>query len=395
MRRDRHAQSAMRVLHVITDLDVGGAEAMLARLLGAIDRRRVETAVISLDDKGPMAERIERSGISVSALGATRAAAMPFALWRLVRMIRQYQPDVIQTWLYHADFAGTLAAMLTGTPVVWNIRCAELDRRDHPRSLAPLLKALARLSKRATAIVCNSRAGRAAHERLGYTPPRWELIPNGFDVDACKPRPEARNELRRTLALPAEATIVGLLARLHPMKDHETFLRAAAMASARQADVHFVAAGRGVPENVALRGMVRGLGLEKRVHFLSERLDPTRFLDACDVVVSSSYGEAFPNVIGEAMACGVPCVATDVGDTADIVGDAGILVRPRDPEALAAGVLQILALDSESRARLSAAARRRIEARFSLSTIAAQYEQFYLELAGRSADVGGRSICAG
>ena len=385
----------IRIVHLITDLDVGGAEAMLARLLAEVDRGRVDSAVISLGDKGQIGARIEQLGIKVSALGLTPGSATPIALLRLVRLVRRHRPDIIQTWLYHADFAGTLASVLTRVPVVWNLRCAELDYRDHPRSLPLLLKALAFLSRRPAAIVCNATSGRRAHEALGYTPRRWELIPNGFDVDAFRPEPQARVELRRELGLSPEAAIVGLLARFHPMKDHDTFLRAAADVSSRRPDVHFVAAGRTIAGNVALEETIRQLGLGARVHLLPERGDAARFLAACDIVVSSSYGEAFPNVIGEAMACGIPCVATDVGDTADIVGDAGVLVPPRDPRALAEGVFGILQLDAESRARLSAAARLRIETRFALAATAARYERFYMEIAGNGTTTALSSICVG
>jgi glycosyltransferase involved in cell wall biosynthesis len=388
-----HAKDSVRILHLITDLDVGGAEMMLARLLGAMDRRRVENAVISLGDKGQIGARIERLGIDVSALDLKSGSATPLALWRLVQLIRRHRPDMIQTWLYHADFAGALASLVTRIPVVWNLRCAELDRRDHPRSLPLLLKALAFLSKHPAAVVCNSSSGRASHGALGYAPRRWELIPNGFDVDAFRPQPAARGELRRELALDREAPVVGLLARFHPMKDHDTFLRAAAVVSSGRADVHFVAAGRGVAGNRTLEEAIRDLGIAARVHLLPERADAARFLAACDIVVSSSYGEAFPNVVGEAMACGVPCVATNVGDTAEIIGEAGILVPPRDPGALAAGVLHVLELDAESRARLSHAARLRIETRFALSAVAAQYERFYMELAGQVPEAADRSIC--
>ena len=389
------AERSIRIVHLITDLDVGGAEAMLARLVGAMDTRRIDSAVISLGNKGEIGARLERSGTTVSALGLTPGSATPRALWRLARLIRRHRPHIIQTWLYHADFAGTLASMLTRTPVVWNLRCAELDRRDHPRSLPVLLKLLAFLSKRPAAIVCNSSAGRRAHEGLGYMPRRWELIPNGFDVDAFRPEPEARIELRRELGLSPAMAIAGLLARFHPMKDHDTFLRAAAVVSSRRPDVHFVAAGRSIAGNTALEETIRQLGIGSRVHLLPERGNAARFLAACDVVVSSSYGEAFPNVIGEAMACGIPCVATNVGDTADIVGDAGVLVAPRDPAALAAGVLELLALDAASRARLSAAARLRIETRFALAAVAAHYERFYAEIARRIPATADRSTCVG
>ena len=284
---------------------------------------------------------------------------------------------MIQTWLYHADLAGVVAGWFTGTPVVWNIRCAELDPRDHPGSLPVVLKALAWLSRSPVAVVSNSTAGRRAHEALGYHPRHWEIIPNGFDLEKFRPRADARLALRKELGLAPDAWLVGLFARFHPMKDHDTFLRAAAIVARTRPDARFVAAGRGVPGHAVLLERVRDLGIESQVSFLPEREDAPAFLAALDVGVSSSYSEAFPNVIAEAMACGTPCVATDVGDSAQIVGDAGVLVPPRNPDALAAGILRLLALDPAARDRLSREARERIRSKFSLPFVAAQYERLY------------------
>ena len=398
MQSDRiDPSSPIRVAHLITDLEVGGAEVMLARLLNALDRRRVESAVISLAANGPVGDRIQQAGVPVFTLDVTPGRVGPFALWRLVRLLRRLRPDLIQTWLYHADLAGIVAGTLARTPnVVWNIRCAELDPRDHPSSLPTLLRVLAFASRWPAAIICNSTAGRRAHEKLGYAPRRWEIILNGFDTEAFRPCPTARSGLRRELAVPDDATLVGLLARFHPMKDHATFLNAAKIVSAAKPDVHFVAAGRGVEAAPLLNSLVAELDLRGRVHLLPERNDAARFLAALDVAVSSSYGEAFPNVVGEAMACGTPCVVTNVGDSAQIVGDAGAMVPPRDAAALAAGVLGMLTLDPTSRDTLRLAARERIKSRFSLAGVAARYEQLYLDIAGRRPiDSTEQPLCAG
>lgn len=375
-------QGRVRVVHLITDLYIGGAEVMLARLLEQRDTATVENAVVTLGSRGPVADRIERCGIAVSSLGLRPGHVSPLALWRLVALLRRIRPDVLQTWLYHADLAGIIAGRLAGVPqIVWNIRCAELDPRDHSRSLPMLLRALSFASRWPSAIVCNSNAGRLAHERLGYSPRRWLVIPNGFDSDAFRPCPAARVELRRELGVAAKSPLVGLLARLHPMKDHDTFLRAAKIVTRTRGDVQFVAAGRGVSASKALAGQLSDLALGERVHLVPERSDPASFLAALDVAVSSSYGEAFPNVVGEAMACGTPCVVTDVGDSAAIVGDTGRIVPPRDPERLAAGIIQLLELDPAARASLSERARQRIIAEFSLDRAVRQYQELYTELA--------------
>jgi glycosyltransferase involved in cell wall biosynthesis len=221
------------------------------------------------------------------------------------------------------------------------------------------------------------------------------VIPNGFDVSLFQPDAMAGNELRRELALPPTAKLVGLLARYHPMKDHRTFLSAASEVLGTGRDVHFVAAGRGVPESSDVREQIDRSGLGSRVHLLSERRDAARFLAALDVSVMCSSSEGFPNVVAEAMASGIPCVATDVGDAAAIVGDAGVVVAPRDSAALAAGITRLLDLDVQARSDLSVAARERIRARFSLEAMAQRYQQLYLEMTGRREVTVDAPACAG
>jgi glycosyltransferase involved in cell wall biosynthesis len=180
------------------------------------------------------------------------------------------------------------------------------------------------------------------------------------------------------------------------MKDHATFLNAAKVVIAQRPDVHFVAAGRGVDVAPAIAGAVDRLDLHGRVHLLPERSDAPRFLAALDVAVSSSYGEAFPNVVAEAMACGTPCVATDVGDSARIVGEAGVIVPPGDPASLAAGIAYVLDLDDAAYATFGRMARERIVSMFSLEAAAAQYAELYLQLSGRHTTARpDRSLCAG
>jgi glycosyltransferase involved in cell wall biosynthesis len=218
------------------------------------------------------------------------------------------------------------------------------------------------------------------HERLGYTPATWSVIPNGFDVETFRPRDAARPEIRRELGVESSAPLVGLLARFHPMKDHPTFLQAAAKVASTCPDVRFVAAGRGVDSSPALADLVARLGLRDRVFLLPERRDAPRFLASLDVAVSASYSEAFPNVVGEAMASGVPCVVTDVGDARLLVGETGSVVPPRDPLALADELKRLLNLDLASRQSLGLRSRRRIVDEFSLPRAAEKYQQLYEDL---------------
>jgi glycosyltransferase involved in cell wall biosynthesis len=357
---------------------------MLARLMNATDRERMTTIVLSLTTVGPVGQEIQRMGVPVHALGMRSGTSAWTAFWRGVLLIRNFRPDVLQTWLYHADLAGLVAGTIARAPkIVWNIRCAELDPNDHPRSLPALLRTLAVASGRPAAVICNSTAGRRAHEALGYRPRRWCIIPNGFDTNAFQPSPAARADLRRELAVPDDVKLVGLLARFHAMKDHATFLKAARIVCSARPDVHFLAAGHGVAGNAVLDAMVADLQLSDRVRLLAPRLDAPLFLGGLDVAVSSSYGEAFPNVVGEAMACGTPCVVTDVGDSAMLVGDTGVAVPSRDPARLAEGILQVLNLDTTAHASLGMRARERILSTFSMDAAAATYEALYRDLSRR------------
>jgi len=369
---------SVRVLHVITDLDVGGAEVTVARLAAA--RRASTCAVVSLKTPGPVAEHLRADGIPVIGLGMRPGRPDARAWWRLVRLIRRYRPDVVQTWLYHADLMGIAAGAATRVPVVWNVRCAELDPRDHPRSLRVLIRLLALASRWPAAVVSNSNAGRDAHIRLGYRPRQWALIPNGFDVSALRPSALDRDAVRAELDLERAAPLIGMIGRVHAMKDHDTFLRAAAIVAERCRRARFVVAGRGVGAPAFTR-MVADRQFGGQLRLLDEVARPARLMAALDLFVSSSYSEAFPNVVAEAMACAVPCVVTDVGDSAAIVGDTGKVVPPRNPQALADGIMELLSMDAGARAQLGAAARERIATRYSLSRAAEQYEALYRDIA--------------
>ncbi|HEY0833603.1 MAG TPA: glycosyltransferase [Azospirillum sp.] len=368
------------IAHLITGLQTGGAETMLAKLVGSMDSSRFRNIVISMTDGGSIAGELSKSGVPILSLQMRRGVADPRGLTRLLHLLRQEKPDVLQTWLYHADLMGALAGRLAGVPrVVWNLRCSDMNRPDYRWLSRHLPLLLARLSGMPDAVIVNSGAGRAVHERYGYHPRAWQLIPNGFDVARFRPDPEARGRFLREHGLPDDAFLVGLPARLDPMKDHCTFLAAATDFATKHPNARFVLMGSGLqPQNAWIRRVIGACSLDDRVLLLGERRDIDRILPALDLVtLSSAFGEGFPNVLGEAMACGVPCVSTDVGDAAAIVDDTGTIVAPRDPVALAVAWQQMVALGPQGRAALGAAARRRIERHFSLSIVAAQYEAFY------------------
>jgi glycosyltransferase involved in cell wall biosynthesis len=383
----RARREPLRVLHVINDLDVGGAERMLAKLVSGNDRARIRHTVVSLLPPGRVAEEIRAAGVAVASLDMRPGTISPGALARLVRMLRIERPHIVQSWLYHADLLATIAAPLSRVPaLVWNVRCSDMDFSHYPRSTSLVVRLLARLSGRPAAVIANSEAGRTAHEQLGYRSRRWLVIPNGFDTDLFRPDPNARIELRRELGLTAEIKLVGMLARFDPMKDHATFLTAAARLAAARDDVHFVLAGRGIERtNLALAACTANSVLAGRLHLLGERADSARLFAALDLAtLTSAFGEGCPNAVGEAMACATPCIATDVGDTATMIGSAGRIVPPGDSTALAVGWAEMLALPATARASLGKAARERIIGCYSLDTVRGLYFALYESL--RSSD---------
>ncbi len=373
----------IRVVHVISDLDTGGAEVMLAKLMDGMDRRRFANTVVSLTDRGELGTAIESGGTAVHSLGMRRGRPDLSGLPKLIRILKAVRPHLVQSWLYHADFLSTLAVPFAGSPpLVWNVRCSDMDFTHYPRQTKWIVRALAVTSRWATAVVSNSEAGVRLHQRRGYRPRRWTVIPNGFDLVKFCPDSSARARLREELALPGDSLLIGLVARVDPMKDHRTFLTAASRVAAANRGMHFVLAGKGTD---TLGAMVAGYGLTGRVHLLGARRDVERLLPGLDVCcLSSSFGEGFPNVLGEAMACGVPCVATDVGDIRSIVGETGVIVPPRDPAALAEAILDLVHRGPSARRALGQTARARIEKHYALPRVIEQYQALYEGLCGRA-----------
>lgn len=375
------ANRPIRILHLITDLDIGGAENMLAKLVSAADRQRFENIVVSMTNGGALRAAIEQAGIRVATLGIGRGVPNPIALFRLQRLMRTLRPDILQTWLYHADLLGLLARGWRRRPrLVWNLRGTDLEMS----MLSTLvLRVLARLSSVPDVVIHNSEAGRRVHARMGYRPRRWEPIPNGFDLDKFRPDPGARAKLRAELDLPVDCLLIGLVARYDPMKNHGNFLAAAQILTKSREDVYFVLVGRDVePSNSALANAIADLDLGRKVRLLGQRMDVPAVTAALDIAtLSSSPGEGFPTVVGEAMACAVPCVVTDVGDARAIVGDTGRVVPPKDPESLASAWQHLLEAGEEGRKSLGAAARERMEKHYTLSTVIRRYEDLYEQLA--------------
>jgi glycosyltransferase involved in cell wall biosynthesis len=371
-----------RIVHVISGLLTGGAESMLYKLLRHMNGARFEHVVVSLaDGDWPMTARIESLGVPVLRCGMRVGLPDPVSAAKALRLIRGLGPDLLQGWMYHGNLAALAAAKLSApVPVVWNI-CATISTlRKAKLSTAVAIWLGARLSRWPGRIISDSKASARIHQdELKFCATRWEVIPNGFDTEQFQPCGQARAAVRAELSLPGDALLFGLIGRYHPVKDHAGFLEAAALLRRREPRAHFLLAGRGVGDNPVLAGQARELGLAGAVQFMAETMDVPRLASALDIAVSSSYSESLPTVIGEAMSCGVPCVVTDVGDSAWLVGDTGMVAPTRNPAALADACAQLAAAGAERRRALGQAARQRIIQEFSLDAFAARYERVYRE----------------
>jgi glycosyltransferase involved in cell wall biosynthesis len=340
---------------------------MLANLAIAQKASGRPPLVASLLSDGPMGARLAAAGVEVHPLGMTTVWRVMPGLWRLVRLIRTRRPDVVQSWMYHADLASLVALWLSGrrgrTRLFWGVRCSDMDWSRYHWLSRVVARLCALFSPFPDAVTVNSEAGRAWHLRLGYRPRRFVLVDNGLDPARFAPDGAERAAVRAELGIDAAAVVVGAVARVDPMKDYPTLLDAIA----RVEGATCIAVGRGTEALPPTPGL-RGLG---------ERDDVPRLLNAFDIFVSSSaFGEGFSNAVTEAMAAGLPVVATDVGDARRIVGDAGIIVPPRDPRALADAIRALIA-DPERRLELGRRGRARVESHFTLARAVASFDALH------------------
>jgi glycosyltransferase involved in cell wall biosynthesis len=376
----------MKILHVISAFGTGGAEMMLLKLLTAMDSREFSSSVLTLLDRQELQAQVEALGVTVINLGLRGIDyPRPTVLARLVNEYRRLRPDLVQGWMYHGNLAAWAGTALGfGSPLVcWNIRHSLDDLRHEKWATRMVIRAGGILPGRLNLVLYNSETARRQHARLGYDRHPGLVIANGFDTDQFSPQPSAGAGVRQELGLRQGTPLVGMIARRHPMKDHEGFLKAAALVVRACPGTHFLLAGAGVGlPDTGLRTTIEQLGLSQSVHLLGLRQDTARLNNGLDVaVLSSAWGEAFPNVVGEAMACGKPCVVTDVGDARLIVGETGLVAPPRDPQALAGAIISLLTMDRERREELGRAARKRIVEEYSLTETARRYERVYRDLA--------------
>ena len=340
---------------------------MLERLVLAPRDRRIDFMIVALVAGGAVRERLLQAGIPVETLNMRRGLPDPRAVWRLVKLIRRERPDVIQSWLYHGDLMATLALILSGrrkgTKLFWNVRCSSMEGGQRSLGQKFARTACTLLSPIPDAVIANSQAGKDFHCALGYRPRSFPVIENGIDTSTFRPDETARREVRRELGVAESRPLLAMLARVDPVKGYPSFLRALT----KLPDVAALAIGSGTAK----------LDRLPNLYCLGERSDVPRLLAACDFVISTSTSEGFPNAILEGMACGLPAVATDAGDSRRLIGDTGIVVPVGDVVALVAAIGRLTGETPEGHAARSRAARSRAIEEFSLARMAAGFDALY------------------
>jgi glycosyltransferase involved in cell wall biosynthesis len=378
------ANLSLRVVHVISGLGQGGAETVLHRLVTAPSQASRNT-VISLGDEGVFGARLRAAGAAVHCLNMRPGRLSPAGVWRLYRLLRQLRPDVVQTWMYHADLLGGVVARLAGIRAVsWGIRNSGANLQQGSRSARALAWVCARLSGLVPGVIvsCAQNAS-LRHQQWGYRTDRMLVIPNGYDLSRWQARPQARIDLRANWGLAVDTPLIGSVARWNPLKDHANLLQAFALSLAAYPDLRCVLVGLGMDgANADLAALLASLNLRDKVILLGPRDDVPDIMSAIDVHVLSSCAEGFPNVVAEAMAVGALCVVTDVGDAAKIVDGEGWVAPPRNPAALSEAVNQAVAILGTPQAGLRAQrGHDRVRREYSLDSMVAAYQTVWQRLA--------------
>lgn len=370
----------IRICHVIGSLHVGGAELMLARLLTrSIETGRYDMSVICLSDVGETGERLRAQGVRIYSLNLSHAHQLPGSVLKLRKLFRALQPDIVQTWMYHANLIGGVVAKVAGVKsVIWGIRGTGIPQSFF--SVSNLIVILNSFLSHfiPTLIVCCGTSVRDAHRKMAYSRCKMVVVRNGYNLSEYVADKERSLSLRKSLKICDDALVVGVAGRYDPSKDFGNFLRAVGKIPALLGKLKILMIGKNLDSsNTALLNLLIENSLTDKVVLMGQQADISAYLDIMDVFCLSSCMEGFPNVVCEAMAMSTPCVVTDVGDAALIVGDTGIVVPPEDPSALSRGLIQMLSLSGEDRARLGALARERIASNYTMEMAMTGFELVY------------------
>lgn len=333
-----------KIIFLIRSLNYGGAEQQLVILAQGLVELGHRVMVATFYSGDQLENDLRYSGVHVTTLNKQSRWDVLGFLWRLISLIRHERPDILHGYLPVPNLLTVLLKPLFSCiRVVWGVRASNMDLSRYDWLARVVFRLECFFSRFADLIIVNSNSGRNYHLKHGFPENKMVVVPNGIDTERFVHDTEARHRVRKEWGITDNEKLIGIVARLDPMKDHPTFLKAASSLAKERDDVHFICVGDGPePYKSELKRLSCELGLESKLIWADTRRDMPAVYNAIDILTSSSYGEGFPNVIGEAMACGVPCVVTDVGDSALIVGNTGIVVLPKSPETFKAGIERLL-----------------------------------------------------
>lgn len=333
----------MKVLHIITGLGNGGAEGVLYRLV--TNDRSNEHIVVSLMDEGKYGPLLIKKGISVHCLNMSQGKPSIKSIAKLFKLIKSEKPDVVQTWMYHADLIGGVIAKSLGIKkVFWNIRHSTFDPSFTKSSTIKVAKLCAKLSRIVpSAIVSCSHVAVQPHVEMGYDKSKFNIIGNGYDLNLFKIDNNARFCIREELNI-GNRPILGMVGRYNPQKNHKGLIESLSIVKSEGYDFDLVLVGKDLDyNNSELTEIIKDCNLEANVHLLGQKTDIPGIMNALDIhILSSTYGEGFPNVVAEAMACGTACIATNIGDSSLIIDDYGTIVAPNNTRQLADAVIEMI-----------------------------------------------------
>lgn len=372
----------VKILHIIVGLNVGGAERFLCRLIESHQGSpHFNHHVISLMSKGILGVKLENMGVNVSPMGMRSLWHVPLVFYRVFKKIRLENPDVVQCWMYYADLIGGLSAKLAKTKVVlWGIRNSDFEAGGTP--IKKLVRKLcAYLSYRIPdKIICVAQSALDVHKAVGYDPSRMEVVPNGYDISKLSFSPSSRKQIREELNLVTSDLVVGSVGRYCKAKDHASFIYAASRAATSNMNLRFILIGREITsENIELQRLIDATGMAKHFILLGERSNISEFMSAMDIFCLHSVTEGFPNVLGEAMCAGLPCITTDAGDAKYLLGDCGLVVPLHNRDALLVAILTMAQNDPAELLSMGQKARNRIASRFTLMKSVKSFEEVYLQ----------------
>jgi glycosyltransferase involved in cell wall biosynthesis len=341
----------------------------------------LDSTVICLAPPGPVSGQLLDIGIPVTHIGLTSIWQFPIQTGAIKRELRKSAPDVVQGWMYHGNIAALMAGRGTGAPIVWNVR-QSLHRTDlFKRTTRLMIRANASVSGHADMIIYNSEVARRQHEELGFAKAGGALIPNGVDLVRFGAGHAGGAALRDSLGIPEDAIVFIAVGRANAIKGHDLLLRAAREVSKADVPVRFLVVGEGTSWNVDPYIEFAGeTGVRRIVTLAGGRDDVPELLSMADVFVSSSRTEGFPNAVAEAMASGVPCLVTDVGDSSALVGDAGLVIPASDAGALVQGILDLAGRSTDELEAIGQVGMHRIQSEFSIRAMAAEYAGHYRSL---------------